>query len=184
MNRIQLKDFQSGLGRGASRLTECCWWIVRAIFFLSPLPLPSRLRVAWLRFFGATIGKGIVIRSGVWIAFPWRLIIGDNVWIGEQVMLLNLNQIVIESDCCISQRAFLCTGSHRFDQPGFDLVTRPITIKKGSWVAAQVFVAPGVTIGPDSMCIAGSVVLTDVPPETTVIGNPAIVKRQFGSVQA
>ncbi|EMI54905.1 WcaF family extracellular polysaccharide biosynthesis acetyltransferase [Rhodopirellula sallentina] len=173
MNQIELHNYRSNLDRGASRFTEYCWLIIRAVFFIVPLPFPSCVRVAWLRFFGATVGNGVVIRSGVWIAFPWRLFVGDHVWIGEQVMMLNLDEVVVETNCCISQRAFLCTGSHRFDRPGFDLVTKSIEIKEGSWVAAQAFVAPGVTIGPNSMCVAGSVVLKDVPPNTTVIGNPA-----------
>lgn len=74
----------------------------------------------------------------------------------------------------------MCTGSHRFSLPTFDLVTKPIEIKEGSWVAAQVFVAPGVVIGPNSMCVAGSVVLSDVPPDATVIGNPATLNRARG----
>ncbi|KLU02926.1 polysaccharide biosynthesis [Rhodopirellula islandica] len=62
--------------------------------------------------------------------------------------------------------------------PTFDLVTKPIVIREGCWVTARCFVAPGVTIGPNSMCAAGSVILKDVPPNTTVIGNPARIKVQ------
>ena len=133
-----------------------------------------RLRVALLRAFGAPVGQGVVIRGKVNITFPWRLTVGDHVWVGEEVLILSLAPVVLESDICISQRAFICTGSHRFHAPGFDLVTKPITIRKGSWIAAQAFVAPGVEIGPDSMVAAGSVVLEDVPPRTVVRGNPAV----------
>lgn len=175
---IELKDFGSDFDRGASRLTEALWSIFRLLFFRLPIPLPSSLRCTVLRRFGAKIGVGVVIRSGVNISFPWRLSVGDHVWIGEDVMILSLDRVTIGSNCCISQRAFLCTGSHRFDRPGFDLVTKPIVMGDSSWVAAQVFVAPGVTIGPGSMCVAGSVVLDVVPPGMTVIGNPAQVRQR------
>ena len=174
---MNLAKYHPHFDRGASRVKECLWVICRLLFFSSPFPFPSALRCLVLRCFGATIGKGVIIRSGVNLKFPWRLAVGDHVWIGEDVVLLNLEKIEIGSNCCISQRAFLCTGSHRFDRPSFDLVVKPIVVKECSWIAAQVFVAPGITIGPNSMCTAGSVVLQDVPPETTVLGNPATERR-------
>lgn len=173
---INLSNYQSNLDRGASRAKQVAWAIVQFLFFTLPYPLPSCIRAVLLRGFGASIGHGVVIRAGVKISFPWRLTVGDHTWIGEEVMILSLDQVTIGSHCCVSQRAFLCTGTHRFDSPGFDLVTKPIEIKDGSWVAAQVFVAPGVTIGPNSMCVAGSVVLRNVAADTTVWGNPAIVR--------
>ena len=168
-------DFQ----RGASRLKEAAWWIVRAMFFQSALPWPSGLRVGLLRLFGAKVGEGVVIRGQVNITFPWRFSAGDHVWIGEETLILSLAQVVIESNCCISQRAFLCTGSHDFSSPAFSLRTAPITIKEGSWVAAGAFVAPGVTVGPESMVTAGSVVTADVPAKVIVRGNPAVVVKEL-----
>jgi putative colanic acid biosynthesis acetyltransferase WcaF len=143
-----------------------------------PLPWPSALRVALLRLFGATVGEGVVIRSQVNITFPWRLTVGSHVWIGEEVLVLSLAQVTIESNCCISQRAFLCTGSHDFASPAFSLRTREITIREGSWVAAGAFVAPGVTVGPGSMITAGSVALADTGPGVIVQGNPATVIKK------
>ena len=164
--------------RGASRGREALWLLVKAAFFLTALPWPSALRVALLRAFGAKIGRGAVVRNHVNITYPWRFEAGDFVWLGDEVIILSLASVKLESSVCISQRAFLCTGSHAFAKPGFNLVTRPIVIRTGSWIAAQAFVAPGLEIGPGSMVCAGAVVLDHVPPGTVVAGNPAQIRRR------
>jgi putative colanic acid biosynthesis acetyltransferase WcaF len=131
------------------------------------------LRVALLRLFGAKIGHGVVVRANVNISFPWRLSIGDHVWIGEGVGILSLARVTIESNVCISQRAYLCTGSHDFRREDFKLKVAPITVRTGSWVAAAAFVGPGVEVGTGAVVSAGSVVFENVPPKTVVRGNPA-----------
>lgn len=163
--------------RGAPRLKEIAWVIAKCIFFQTPWPWPSALKVALLRGFGARIGVGVVIRSHVNITFPWRLKIGDHVWIGEEVIILSLAQVTIGSNVCISQRAYLCTGSHDFRSDTFDLQTKPITIRDGSWVAAQAFIGMGVEVGEGSVVSAGSVLMESVPPRSFVRGNPAAVVK-------
>ncbi len=143
------------------------------LFFQNPIPWPSELRTALLRAFGASVGSGVVIRANVNISFPWRLTIGDHVWIGDDAGILSLAPVIIESNVCISQRAFICTGSHDFRREDFKLVTRPITIRAGSWIAAGAMVLPGVEVGPGSLVAAGSVVTRDVASKTMVRGNPA-----------
>jgi putative colanic acid biosynthesis acetyltransferase WcaF len=176
---IDLSGYTTGdFQRGAPALKEAAWWLVRAVFFQAPLPWPSGVRVALLRLFGATVGEGVVIRSQVNITFPWRFSAGNHVWIGEEVLILSLAQVTIESNCCISQRAFLCTGSHDFASQAFSLRTTAITIREGSWVAAGAFVAPGVTVGPGSMVTAGSVALADTGAGVIVRGNPAVVVKK------
>jgi len=170
-----------GFDRGAGRAKEFCWLVVKAVFFLIPLPLPSAWRVAWLRLFGATVGRGVVVRSGVNITFPWRVTIGNDVWIGENVTLLSLATIVIEADVCLSHGAYLCTGSHDFGRESFDLITRPIMISTGSWIAARAFIGPGVTVARAAMVTACSVATGDVPACTIVRGNPAIVIKELTS---
>ena len=145
--------------RGAPLWKEGLWWVVRSLLFAPWFPVPSRLKVAALRAFGAKVGQGVVIRSRVNVTFPWRLEIGDHVWIGDEVIILSLDRVVIGSQVCLSQRAFLCTGSHDFSKETFDLVTRPISIGDHCWIAAQCFVAPGVTLAPGTRCRAGAVVV-------------------------
>ncbi|MCW5559403.1 MAG: colanic acid biosynthesis acetyltransferase WcaF, partial [Verrucomicrobiae bacterium] len=96
--------------------------------------------------FGAKVGQGVVIRSRVNITFPWRLEIGDNVWIGDEVFVLSLALVRLGSNVCVSQRAFLCTGSHDFGQETFDLIVRPIEIGNGCWIGAGAFVGPGANV--------------------------------------
>ncbi len=159
--------------RGVSSFREMIWWLARSLLFAPWFPVPSLLKVLSLRLFGARIGSGVVIRSRVNITFPWNLTIGDHVWIGDEVMILSLAPVVIGSHVCISQRAFLCTGSHSFRSANFDLIVRPITIEEGCWVAASAFIGCGVTLGRGTLCCAGAVVMNSTSPNQVMIGNPA-----------
>lgn len=163
----------SDFDRGAPPWKEAAWALVKALFFQTPVPWPSSLRVELLRLFGARVGRGVVIRENVNISFPWRLTIGDYVWIGEDAGILSLAQVTLGSNVCISQRAYLCTGSHDHKREDFKLVTKPITIEDESWIAAASFVGPGVQVGQGARVAAGAVVTKDVPPGVLVRGNPA-----------
>ena len=130
-----------------------------------------------LRIFGAKIGERVVIRSRVNITFPWRVEIADHVWIGDEVIILSLAPVRIGSHSCVSQRAFLCTGSHDFSKDSFDLITREIEIGESCWIGAQSFVGPGVSVGDGSRCLAGAVVVKDVANDQVVGGVPAKVLK-------
>ncbi len=175
LSRYDHSDF----ARGAPAWKEVLWMLVRGMFFQTWVPWPSSLRVALLRAFGARVGRGVVVRANANVSFPWRLTVGDHVWIGEDVGILSLADVTIESNVCISQRAYLCTGSHDYGREDFKLVTRPITVRAGSWIAAAAFVAPGVEIGAGAVVAAGSVVTRDIPPNTLVRGNPAEVVKKL-----
>lgn len=162
----------TGLDRGRGRVTEAIWYLIKCVFFLSPLPWPSRLKIEILRFFGSELDSGVVIKPRVNIHLPWKLKVGEFTWLGEEVFILNLERVEIGSHCCISQRAFLCTGNHCYDDPAMAYRNRPIVIEDGVWIGAQSFVAPGVRIKTDAVITAGSVVLKEMPEQTICSGNP------------
>src|ERR1017187_57 len=131
---VDLARFTTGsFDRGAGVVKEGLWLVISLILFrLCPFSF-SALKRAVLRMFGAGIGCDVTSKPRVNITFPWKLAIGDHVWLGEECWLLNLERIVIGSNVCISQRAFLCTGSHDYKSPTFDLIVKPITVEDGAW---------------------------------------------------
>ena len=173
---IKLDQFNNrSYERGASKAFELAWILVRSFVFMHSIPISSAIKVIVLRFFGAKIGRGVVLRSRINISMPWRLTLGDYVWIGDDVSILSLAEVKIASHCCISQRSFLCTGSHDFESETFDLVVKPITIEESCWVGAQCFIGPGVLMSEGSRSLAGAVVVRNTDRETTVGGVPAKV---------
>src|SRR5215470_8016728 len=97
--RNDLFDARGGLDRGRPYLVEAVWYFVKCTLFLTAFPVPSGLKCALLRLFGARIGKGIVIKPRVNIHFPWKLEIGDYTWIGEEVCILNFELVKIGKHC-------------------------------------------------------------------------------------
>jgi len=154
---------------------------IRAVWFFFGLPVlrsglvpSSAVRVWLLRKFGAEIGKGVVIKPGVRVKFPWRLTVGDNCWLGEDCWIDNLAQVQVESNVCISQGAYLCTGNHDWSDPGFGLRTQPIAVRRGCWVGARAILLPGVELGECAVATAGSVVTKSIPAFSIFGGNPAV----------
>jgi putative colanic acid biosynthesis acetyltransferase WcaF len=126
-----------------------------------------------LRLFGCTLGPGVLIRPTAEITYPWKVSIGAFSWIGDQVTLYSLGEIDIADNVVVSQRSYLCTGSHDFSTPTFDIFAAPIVIEAESWIATDVFVAPGVRVGRGAVIGTRSTVLHDAPPMMICFGNPA-----------
>lgn len=165
-----------GFERGRSAIVELLWIVVQALFISSFLP-GSMHRRFLLRRFGAKIGKGVVIKNGVRVKFPWRLTVGDHSWIGERVWIDNLDQVVVGANCCISQEAYLCTGSHDWTEATFNLICKPITIDDHSWICARSNIAPGVVVGEGAVLAMGSTASNNLENWKVFRGNPAVAIR-------
>lgn len=174
---IRLRDYQNAeFSRGRSRLIELIWLIVQALFVSSWVPGVSHRRVL-LRLFGAKVGAGVGLKPYLKVKFPWKLIIGDHSWIGENVWIDNLERVTVGSNCCVSQGAYLCTGSHNWATDTFALITSPITIEDGVWISAFSIVGPGVRAATGSVLLMGSVATKSLEEWTIYQGNPAVKRR-------
>jgi putative colanic acid biosynthesis acetyltransferase WcaF len=157
-------------------------WLLVSALFLKPSWIPfMALKIIILKFFGATIGKGLVIKPSVNIKFPWKLTIGNNVWIGENVWIDNLDKVTIGDNVCISQGALLLTGNHDYTLPTFDYKNAPISLEDGVWLGAKSVVCPGVICKSHSILGVGSIATKNLEPYTICQGNPAkeVRKRIF-----
>ena len=166
--------------RGGNAIKVQLWWAVQATIFAWSPQVLYRWRAFLLRLFGAKIGKNVVIRPSVKITYPWKLTLGDYAWVGDEVNLYTLGEITIGAHSVISQKSYLCTGSHDHASQHFTINATPIVIGEKCWLATDVFVAPGVTIGDGAVVAAGAVVTRDVPAATVVGGVPARPIRRIG----
>jgi putative colanic acid biosynthesis acetyltransferase WcaF len=145
-----------GYDKGRRRAVQAAWFATQNLVF-GKWWFPARWRPAVLRAFGARIGDRVLIRHRVRVLWPWKLTIGDDCWIGEDAWLLDLEPITVEHDVCVSQGAFLCTGSHDHRDPGFGYDNGPITVGAGAWIAARALVLRGSRIAPGEVVPAGAV---------------------------
>lgn len=163
---------------GASRVKQVLWYFVNVLFFINPLNPLSSLKVFLLKSFGAKLGRGVVIKQGVNIKYPWKLILGDNTWIGEKVWIDNLAKVTMGKNVCISQGAMLLTGNHDFTKTTFDLIVKEIEIEDGVWIGARSIVCPGVTCRSHSVLSAMSLANITLESYTIYQGSPAVSIRQ------
>lgn len=156
---FSLARFRADLGydRGRSLPWQVAWFVVSSTVFQAWW-CPRATRVLILRAFGASVGRGVQIRHDVRVHWPWKLAIGNDVWIGVGATLLNLEPIEIDDNVCISQEVFLSTGSHDHRSADFRFSNAPIHIGTGSWLALRSSVLAGTQVPAGVVVSAGQVV--------------------------
>lgn len=118
------------------------------------------------------------VYPGVKIWAPWNLHIGDETGVANGVTLYSQGLIAIGKRVVISQGAHLVAGTHDYTDPGFPLITFPITVKDHVWVAAEAFLHPGVTIEEGAVIGARSVVTKDMPAWMVCAGHPCVPLKE------
>lgn len=156
-----------------NKIGRVLWGIVWALFYRPSPKIFHGWRRFLLRLFGAKIGKGVHPYPSAKIWAPWNLEMGDHSCLSHNTDCYCVDRIYIGSHSTVSQYSYLCTASHDYSNPNMPLITAPIIINDGVWIAADVYVSPGINIGEGVVIGARSSVYKDVEPWTVVSGNPA-----------
>lgn len=157
------------------------WKLInKTIFRIIPNQI-RRPRIIMLNLFGAKIANNCYIHRNANIESPWNLTMGNLSHIGENCNVQCLNKIVIEEKCTIGRDCRLLTGSHNIDSLTFEMTTKPIIIKSGTWLTTGVSVMPGVVIGEFSVAYVNSLITKNIEPFSVIGGSPAqfIRKREI-----
>ena len=110
---------------------------------------------------GVHIGEGSIIYSGVGIR------IGNNVIIGPQNIIVDLDHRFQNLDLPINQQG---------------MIGKEVCIEEDVWIASQCVIIKGVTVGKGSVIAAGSIVNKSIPPYSVVAGVPAkVIKKRGGA---
>jgi len=137
-----------------------------------------------LQLAGARLGSNVRVCSSVSILGRGHLVVGDDTWIGHQVMICASSRVTIGKGVDIGPRVYIGTGTHEIDFYGAHSaglgINHDVVIADGVWLGVGCIVLPGVTIGEKSVIAAGAVVTEDVLPRVMVGGVPG---RVIGSLQ-
>jgi acetyltransferase-like isoleucine patch superfamily enzyme len=133
------------------------------------------------------IGPGTLFEPHVWITAPGhaRVRIGAGSFLNLGVMVAAQELVEIGDHCMLANGCFVSDASHRYDDlerpitwQGFDS-KGPTRIADNCWLAANVVVTSGVSIGERSVIGANSVVTRDIEPFSVAAGAPARVIRRI-----
>ena len=135
-----------------------------------------------------SIGKYAIIRPSNMYGGPIGdgLVMGNNSNIGPYNYIGCSGKITIGDNVMLAPRVSIYAENHVFDNPNITIKAQGVSkmevvIEDDCWIAANVVILAGVTIGKGSVIAAGSVVNEDVPAFSVVAGVPArVIKSRLG----
>lgn len=135
--------------------------------------------------------KGVYLQGPIYMDYGKFTSIGENSYANFNFTVLDCAPVFIGDDVFIGPNCTLATPMHplryqernmKYKEDGKlydDEYAKPITIGSNCWLASNVVVIGGVTIGEGCVIGAGSVVTKDIPPHSLAVGNPCRVIRKI-----
>jgi maltose O-acetyltransferase len=127
-----------------------------------------------------SFGEGSEIRPPFHCDYGYQTFVGARTFANWGFVSLDVARVTIGDDVQIGPNVQLLTATHPVEPgPRRDKweAAEPIVIGDNVWLGGGVIVCPGVTIGPDTVVGAGSVVVRDLPAAVVAVGSPARVVR-------
>ena len=124
----------------------------------------------------ATVGE-FTLMNGSRIICDSEISIGDHCLISWNTVFMDTNRL--PADLAARRRELELVPSRQLRRAEATVPSQPIRIGRNVWIGFDSCILPGVTVGEGSVVGARTVVTTDVPAFTVVVGNPARVIRQL-----
>lgn len=156
------------------RLLRALWTLTWTLFAAWTPPPFHRWRIFLVNLFGGRVHPKCSIYGSVRIWYPPNLTMERGAALGPGVQCYCMAPVVLRAFAVVSQRAFLCTGTHNIYSPEFQIAARAIEIGENSWVAAEAFVGPGVIVGPGAVLAARAAAFQRLEAWGVYRGNPAL----------
>ncbi len=122
------------------------------------------------------VGMDVAIRPPFYCDYGYNITVGNGVFMNFNCVILDVVEVTIGDQTQIGPGVQILTADHPRDPKeraqGLEF-GRPIHIGRNVWIGGGALLMPGVTVGDNALIGAGSVVTRDVPPNATVMGNPA-----------
>lgn len=158
------------------RLLRMLWQVSWTLLAAWTPPQLHRWRIWLANRFGANIHSTCSLYSSVRIWYPPHLTMDRFSALGRGVNCYSMAPIMLEAYSIVSQDASLCTGTHDIHHPAFQIMAKPIVVGANSWICAEAFVGPGVTVGEGAVLAARAAAFRNLDPWTVYLGNPATIK--------
>lgn len=154
------------------KIKQITWEITWALL-CSWTPKPfNKWRIVVLKVFGAKIYGKPFVHQRARIQIPWNIILHNKACIGDRTNIYSLGLVIINEYATIAQEAYICTGTHAFNMPEKNLITKPVIIGKNAFIGARAFILPGISVGDNVIIGACSVVTKNINDNLIVKGNP------------
>ncbi len=169
------------------KLKETYWTLrheckLLALWFIGECPVgPGQwLRSILLGRFLKEFGRDNTIQRGFRVFTPEMVSIGSHCNFAQGVFITGGGGVTIGNWVGLGPDVKIWSVNHRYDDPDTPWlrqgsIKKPVIIEDDVWLAANVFVMPGVTLGKGAIVSAGSVVTKSVPAYALVAGNPGRV---------
>ena len=121
-------------------------------------------------------GRDTFIEAPFHCAYGFNITRGKNVYLNAGCTILDTGPVTIGDGTMLGPAVQIYCAQHarEIDRRAQGLeIALPVAVGRDVWIGGAAIIMPGVTIGDGAIVGAGSVVLQDVAPGATVVGNPA-----------
>jgi maltose O-acetyltransferase len=120
-------------------------------------------------------GKNFMLWDNVHVDSPSKLVVGENVSINRGCIINAGGNVFIGNDVMIGPNVVIYSQNHNYKRPLTNFINqgysfKSVIIGNNVWIASNVIILPGVTIGKNSVVAAGAI-LTKSIPENSIVKN-------------